>query len=302
MQNLPPMECLLAALTVVRTGSFSAAAQVLGVTHAAISRRVAGAETWAGVQLFHRTPRGTKLTVDGERVLARVSQGIDLIDRAADPGRKVRRFAAVRISTTTSFACSWLIPNLAQLESQLGNVRVEVLTDHRLADLQQAEADLAIRYGDGHWRGVTSEPLFHSSTLVPALHRSLIKKVGRHVTAQQIAGLPLIHNADSGPWRTWFATYKLNFRGRPMDRTLPGHDLAREAAKSGLGVALLMKQLNQASLDPHLVMLDEFACTDQRQWFLTRKQDEISEETGLVADALLRLARVSDKTKPIKRC
>ena len=295
MRNLPPMECLLAAMAVAKTGSFSAAAEVLGVTHASVSRRVAGAETWSGVQLFQRHPRGAKLTLDGERIMARVLQGIDLIDRAADPGRKVRRVASVRISTTTSFAASWLIPNLNLIERELKNIRVEVLTDNRLADIQHAEADLAIRYGDGYWRGVDSEPLFYSSTLVPALHHSLMEKIGKSIEPQQIVGLPLIHNADSGPWRSWFTHYKMNFRGRPMDRTFPGHNLAREAAKSRLGVALVMKQLDAPWPDPQLVLLDEFACADQRQWFLIRKQDQISEETGLVAGVLLRIARLNGK-------
>jgi DNA-binding transcriptional LysR family regulator len=287
------MECLLAAITVAKTGSFSAAAQVLGVTHAAISRRIAGAETWSGVQIFHRHARGTKLTLDGERIIARVSQGIDLIDRAADPGKKVRRVASVRISTTASFAASWLIPNLELIERESEGVRIEVLTDTRLADIQHDEADLAIRYGDGYWRGVTSEPLFRSSTLVPALHRSFLKKFGAHLNPQQIVSLPLIHNIDSGPWRSWFAHHKINFRGRPMDRTFPGHDLAIEAAKSGLGVALLIKQLDASPLDRRLLLLDEFSCPDQRQWFLIRKQNQLSTEAGLVAGTIFKLARLN---------
>ncbi len=48
LTKLPPTDSLVAALTALRLGSFSAAASELGITHAAVSRRIAVAEEWAG--------------------------------------------------------------------------------------------------------------------------------------------------------------------------------------------------------------------------------------------------------------
>jgi LysR family transcriptional regulator, glycine cleavage system transcriptional activator len=117
---LPPLDCLLAALAVSRTGSFSGAAEELGVTHAAVSRRVAGAESWASLAIFRRHARGAVLTPEGERLLSRVSQGLELIDRAADRGRKVRRPSTVRLATTPSFTNHWLLDRLGALEAAAG--------------------------------------------------------------------------------------------------------------------------------------------------------------------------------------
>ncbi|MDX0558921.1 LysR family transcriptional regulator [Sinorhizobium medicae] len=52
--ELPPVEALQAVLSAYRLGSFSAAAAALGITHGAVSRRVAATERWAGFRLFGR--------------------------------------------------------------------------------------------------------------------------------------------------------------------------------------------------------------------------------------------------------
>src|SRR5690242_2953384 len=48
----PPLASLEAVCIVAREGSFSAAAQACGVTHGAISRRIAAVENWLGYPLF----------------------------------------------------------------------------------------------------------------------------------------------------------------------------------------------------------------------------------------------------------
>jgi len=50
--NLPSIDSLTAAICAAKTGSFSAAAFELGITHAAISRRVAALEEWAGLKFL----------------------------------------------------------------------------------------------------------------------------------------------------------------------------------------------------------------------------------------------------------
>lgn len=49
--ELPPLEALQAVLSAYRLGSFSAAAAALGISHGAVSRRVAATERWAGLRL-----------------------------------------------------------------------------------------------------------------------------------------------------------------------------------------------------------------------------------------------------------
>ncbi|MET8413967.1 LysR family transcriptional regulator, partial [Streptomyces sp. NPDC005195] len=47
-------------------GQFQEAAAELAVTQQAVSKRIAALERTLGVRLFTRTPRGARLTIDGQ--------------------------------------------------------------------------------------------------------------------------------------------------------------------------------------------------------------------------------------------
>jgi len=80
-----------------RANSFSAAAEALGSSKASISRRIAVLEQMAGRPLFRRTPHGTVLLPEAERIVARalrIERDIldleqDLRDLGTDPGRLI---------------------------------------------------------------------------------------------------------------------------------------------------------------------------------------------------------------------
>ena len=286
--HLPPLDCLLAALAVARSGSFSAAALELGVTHAAISRRVAGAETWAGLRLFTRHARGARLTPDGERLLTRVWQGLDLLDHAADRGRKVRRPVTVRVATTSSFARYWLIERLAALEQAAGGLRLEVLAESRLVDLAAEGVELAIRFGAGRWPGLRSQRLFAAETLTPLVPRALLTSGGRR--ADSLLSLPRLFNSDASGWRHWCESQGLAFRAQPADRVLHGYELVLQAARCGLGVALVQAPLIPQQPSAELWLAERWAVPARLHWHLLRPEAPPSEAAERVAQALLRLA------------
>jgi LysR family transcriptional regulator, glycine cleavage system transcriptional activator len=292
--QLPPIDCLLAAVAVARHGSFSAAAQELGVTHAAISRRVAGAEAWAGVPLFRRHARGAAQTTDGERLLARVSQGLDLIDRAADHGRKVRRPTTIRLATTVSFASHWLLGRLTSIEATCGGLRIDVVADGRLVDLKTENLDLAVRYGEGGWKGVVATRMFKDDWLVPVVPRSLVQKVSGRCKPQDVAALPLLHDADSGPWRLWCEAHGLPFRGKPKDRPFTHYHLALAGARAGLGAALMNPLLAPLDDGEDMLVMHHLAVKDLRHWFLLRRHGDASDAVDAVAVEILLEARRSE--------
>ena len=57
-----PLETLRAFDAAARTGSFSAAAEKLNLTHGAVSRQIAKLEDWLGLKVFDRGARGVSLT------------------------------------------------------------------------------------------------------------------------------------------------------------------------------------------------------------------------------------------------
>jgi LysR family transcriptional regulator, glycine cleavage system transcriptional activator len=244
--KLPPIECLVAAMVASRTGSFTQAAHELGVSHAAISRRISGAESWAGTTLFLRHGRGVRVTDDGQRLLSRVAHAFDIVDQAANQWRKPQRAKLFRIATTHSLGRLWLIPRIAAIEAAMPEIRVEVITGHQNVNLANDEADIAIRCGRGGWKVGREIRLFREERLHPVASPEFID--ARKVTPETILSHPLVHGVDSSGWHVWAQAQGLNFKGKFSDRICSDYSLALAGAESHLGIALLNSALVPSGL------------------------------------------------------
>ncbi len=151
---LPPLEALSAVLAAARFGSFSAAADELGITHGSVSRRVHAVESWLGTPIFLRHGRGVRLTPAGEHFSRHVESALDTISEVAVDLRAARATPSrLRLSVLPSFARLWLMPHLAELQRAFPGLTLQVVAEHRLAGLDGNDTDLAIRFGNGRWAG-----------------------------------------------------------------------------------------------------------------------------------------------------
>jgi LysR family transcriptional regulator, glycine cleavage system transcriptional activator len=286
--TLPPVECLMAALVAARTQSFTIAAQELGVSHATISRRIATAENWAGIRLFLRNGRGVSATDDGQRLLSRVTHAFDIVDQAANQWRKSTRRKSLRIATTHSLAQLWLIPKLAEIETALPDLRIDLITSHAHADLSAGDADIAIRCGKGGWKLGREEKLFPDETLMPVAAPTFIAAHQPTNDPAQLLTLPLIHSPDTSGWQTWAQTQGLGFRGKASDRLMSDYVLAYAAAEAGYGVALMNKSLTRTigTCEP----LDVPGCANPLSYFIIVPPHQETTPIRSCVEQLLKLA------------
>ncbi len=94
MSDLDPLAGVTVFVTAARAGSFTSAAERLGVTKSAVGKSVARLEERLGFKLFHRTARTTRLTTDGEAYFAACSSALDEIastEAALTSGTEVLR-------------------------------------------------------------------------------------------------------------------------------------------------------------------------------------------------------------------
>jgi len=85
-------------VAVAEGGQFQAAADDLGVTQQAVSKRVATLERELGVRLFTRSARGVRLTIDGQALLPHARELLRAAERAraaVTPGRRALRIDVV---------------------------------------------------------------------------------------------------------------------------------------------------------------------------------------------------------------
>src|SRR5450830_817710 len=143
MDRLTAMQVFV---SVVDSGSQSAAALQLDMSRPVISRYLAELEEWVGARLLHRTTRRLSLTPAGNEILERcrqmLSSASDLQNAVSQPQQAPR--GLLRITTTTSFG-----PQLARAVTayckRYPGVAVDLMMLDRTVNLVEERIDLAIR-------------------------------------------------------------------------------------------------------------------------------------------------------------
>ena len=265
----PPFEALQASLAAARTGSFTAAAAELEVTHATISRRVEMAEKWFQCSLFDRHARGVTVTATGQIALAKVAHAFEQLKQARQSRPVGQTLPIVKLATTSSFARFWLIPRLSELEGTKQDLRIELITSALNASLSSGEVDIAIRYGRGQWSDGDEEPLFDES-LRPVASPEVVAMNEQPLSL--IQNSPLIHTADTTLWRALMSHHGKRLTSKPTDRVMGDYAQAIEAARSGLGIALWNPAIHSLdAFNGQLVALNELSCPSPLRFFLLSK-------------------------------
>lgn len=130
-------------------GSFTAAAELLGVTPAAVSRSVARIEKRLGMQLFARSTRQVRLTENGRLYFQQCREAIEQIEDVERvlTGNHSTPVGALRISVPTTYGHFRLLPLLEKFRRKYPQVVLEVDISNRNIDFVEEGFDLAIRLG-----------------------------------------------------------------------------------------------------------------------------------------------------------
>ncbi|MDQ0349637.1 LysR family transcriptional regulator [Ancylobacter vacuolatus] len=133
---------------IARTGSFSAAGRVLGLTPSAVSRTIDRIEARLGVRLLIRTTRALTLTAEGQSYLAaarRILADLDEAERViADQGAPRGR---LRVSAAFSHGRLCIVPLLGDFARLYPHILVDISLTDAVVDIAAGQADVAIRFG-----------------------------------------------------------------------------------------------------------------------------------------------------------
>lgn len=140
---------LKAFIAVVETGGFNRAADQLGASAAAVSRRISGLEGALGVKLLHRTTRQIDLTEAGRQFYSDVVSIIESLEEAEEKiqtGRETIK-GSLRIAAPLSFGIVRIAPMLPVFMKQHPELKVHLQLEDRFTDLVAEGIDVAIRIG-----------------------------------------------------------------------------------------------------------------------------------------------------------
>jgi len=258
-----PLNTLPAFRAVAESQNLRAAAEVLHLTHSAVSQQIRVLEDQLGFALFERRGRRLFLNAGGEALLQSVRAALAQLDdgmhaAAAAAGGSAQR---VRVTVLPSFAQRWLLPRMNRWRERNPGLALEIDVSQQLVDLQREGFHAALRYGAGPWPGLEAERLFGLPT------RKIV--VGSPAAAQRLADAPPEALArepllgDGELWARWFKTAGVDARVVPA-AIFNDAGLMLQAVEQNLGLALSRELLAADALaDGRLVQLSPLTITDE---------------------------------------
>lgn len=280
---MPPLTALTAFEAAARLLSFTRAALELGVTQAAISRQIHLLEEEFGFPLFIRLHRRIELTERGRALAIAAGDAFNLIADTVAELKMERSGDELAISATISFSHFWLLPRIASFSSAHPEVKLRIITQDAMTNIEGGEVDLAIRYGNGAWRDGQAELLFDDEVF-PICSAEYAEKAARISKPSDLLEHPLISSDTDDPtwtgWSEWLAAFSVQAPKKTRGLRCSFYTEAIYAALNGQGIALGWKRLVDDLLKQNrLVRLTDASIQTRAAYFVvipTRKSQKES--------------------------
>lgn len=230
--KLPPLGAFRFFDVAAQTQSFVKAAELLHVTHGAVSRQVRLLESELGVELFDRRNRAIFLNPAGRALKAVTTPLFEQLEGVVYRLQQESREGVLVLSCEPTIAMKWLIPRLPSLHKAHPDINLHLVAAGGAIDFTKTGVDIALRRDDFHWDDTVHAIKICDEWVGP------VCAAGTCPDADILKGMRLLHSGTRPKaWDTW-----LRLSGIP-ERECVRVDyehfyLCIQAAVSGLGMAI----------------------------------------------------------------
>lgn len=266
-----------------RHQSFSAAAQELNVTPAAVGQLVRGLEESLGTPLFIRNNSGKARLVATDaalRALPNIRAGFDKLALGLEQLKKSATDSVLTVTVSPAFAAKWLLPRFERFQAICPDTDVRLDTHLKPVDFVTHRVDVGVRYGTGVWQGLTAEKLMDED-IFPVCSPEFLRQHKHMDSPSRFSSLTLIHDlsmeSDTGflTWENWFK--KVGVTGVPTARGMRINNSAAvlQAAIEGRGVALARSVMAHDDLAAErlIPLFPELRCQSELAYYVVYRPE-----------------------------
>ena len=247
MADIDPLSGIAVFVAVARSGSFTRAAEQLGVTKSAVGKSVARLEARLGVKLLHRTTRLMHLTADGEAYLAACASAMDDIVAAESALRSSRQIlqGRLRVDMPVAFGRRVLLPILLEICEPHAGLSLSLTFNDATIDPLAEDVDLVVHFGalrdSSH---LVARRLATQDRVICAAPRYL-ERHGTPATLGDLAGHHGVVGSPKGPPLHWVVEHEGQIRqiAPPATHQLGDGDAIIDAAVGGFGICQMPSSL-----------------------------------------------------------
>jgi len=291
-----PLSGVAVFVEAARAGTFTEAAERLGLTKSAVGKTIARLEERLGFKLFHRTTRLNKLTPDGEAYLAACTAAIEEVaaaQEALSSHHKILR-GPLHIDMPVAFGRRVLLPALIEMTRPHPGLSLTLTFTDATNDLLQDGVDLAIRFGTlRDSSGLVARRLVTQARVICA-SPAYLRAYGEPQTLADVRSHRCIVGSQKGPPPVWFvndggtekrfsppATHRLSDGEAMVDAAIGGMGLAQ------LPISLVRHALADGTLKQVLLAHSAVGVEVHAVW---PQQAHLSPRVRYVVDQLLSYA------------
>lgn len=288
-KTMPNLLAMVTFAQVVESGSFTAAAQELGMSTPVVSKRIGALEAELGTRLLHRTTRKLSVTEAGTafyqhcaRIVEEAKMAETVVTNLNESPRGI-----LRITAPISFGSNQIAPAIAEFLDRYPEISVEMILNDRVVDLAEEGFDLAIRQTN------TPQPNLVAKRLT-TIHKPVCaspdywQKHGKPKAPEDLMHHNCILYASVPMNNEWdFANEKGKTNIRVSGRfTVNNAQAMVEAASGGLGVIrltsiIVSREIESGQLIP---VLDDYTSLDTDIYFMYLPNRYLSKKTRVFID------------------
>ena len=261
-------------MRVVRLGSARSAADELGLSPSALSRRISNLEEFTGRKLFSRSGQSMKLTDEGRNFYDAVAPHMESLAAAVESQSENLQLQRLRLGVMPLFGTQRLFPRLPELRRLHPRLHLDIDTGPHLMDRVGDTLDAAIALT------TSPDPAFHSvrldeNRLHAITNRALAEELGDTPSVTELEPQTFLIHTDMplsfDAWKKALGLEKL--QPNAIDHYDSGQ-LILEAAAQGLGIAMMHDDHLKRNADPRLAKLyDVEVRSPYSYWFMCRPAD-----------------------------
>jgi DNA-binding transcriptional LysR family regulator len=240
-------------VTTAAQGGLSAAARLLDISPAVASASLKRLETDLGTALFVRTTRSMRLTVAGERLLARCRPLLDGLREAEEELRASETTieGQLQISMPSDLGRHVVLPWLNDFQALHPGIRLRLQLTDRLADIYREPVDIALRFGKPRDSGMVALPLLEDNRRVLCAAPAYLARRGVPASPRDLAAHNclcfMVDETVNDRWRFRKGDQEIEVAVRG-DRVADDSEIVRRWALDGLGLCYRSRIDVQADL------------------------------------------------------
>jgi DNA-binding transcriptional LysR family regulator len=248
-KKIPSLEALSAFEAASRHLSFTRAGEELCLTQSAIGRQIASLEKYLGVSLFNRIKKRVSLTDIGLVYAREVREYLDKMEQATLEAMAHRGAGGtLELAVIPTFTTRWLIPRLPEFYQQYQEITLNMTTRTAPFLFTDTPFDAAIHFGNPVWPGCVTKHLF-GEEIIPVCSARLIH-TQLPLQPADVLHFSLLHQTSRpNAWRRWFALAGIQEMNSMRGARLELFSMLVEAARAGLGMALVPRFFVQHELE-----------------------------------------------------